>query len=84
MGYGKARKDVLSIVQASHMKKTEEEGKQFLKNVLQGWWVKFCNRWPQIRLQKDDSFPAVQDQVTIYSVFKDYFDLLEETLSKYV
>ena len=45
--------------------------------------MKFCNRWPQIRLQKGNSFPVVRDQVTTYSVFKDYFDLLEETLAKY-
>ena len=36
MGYGKTRKDVLSIVQATLMRKAEEEGKQFWKNVSQG------------------------------------------------
>ena len=36
MGYGKTRKDVLSIVQATLMRKAEEEGMQFWKNVSQG------------------------------------------------
>ena len=36
MEFGKTRKDVLSIVQATLMRKAEEEGKQFWKNVSQG------------------------------------------------
>ena len=36
MGFGKTRKDILSIVQATLMRKAEEEGKQFWKNVSQG------------------------------------------------
>ena len=46
--------------------------------------MKFCSRWPQIRLRKGDSFPVVRDQMTNYSVLKDYmyFDLLDDTLTK--
>ena len=36
MGFGKTRKDVLSIVQATLIRKAKEEGKQFWKNVSQG------------------------------------------------
>ena len=78
MGYRKTKKDVLSIVQTTLMRKAEEEGKQFLKNVLQGWWVKFCNRWPQIGLQKGDPFQVALDQVTTYAVFKDYLISLKK------
>ena len=51
MGYGKTRKDVLNIVHTTLVRKAEEDGMKFAKNhISQGWWVKFCNRWPQIRL----------------------------------
>ena len=84
MGYGKTRKDVLNIVHTTLVRKAEEDGTEFAKDhISQAWWVKFCNRWPQIRLRKGDAFPVARHQVTIYSVFKDYFDLLEETLTKY-
>ena len=84
MGYGKTRKDVLNIVHATLVRKAEEDGRQFSKDhISQGWWVKFCNRWPEIRLRKGDAFPVARDQVTAYSVFKDYFNLLDETLTKY-
>ena len=32
---------------------------------------------------KGDSFPTVRDQATSYTVFKNYFDLLSEALTKY-
>ena len=84
MGYGKTRRDVLNIVHATLLKKAEETGEEFLKDkVSQGWWMKFCSRWPQIRLRKGDSFPVARDQMTNYSVFKDYFDLLDDTLTKF-
>ena len=84
MGYGKNRKDVLNIAHTTLVRKAEEDGMKFAKDrISQGWWVKFFNRWPQIRLRKGNAFPVASDQVTTYSVFKDYFDLLEETLTKY-
>ena len=84
MGYGKTRRDILNIVHATLLKKTDETGEEFLKDkVSQGWWMKFCSRWPQIRLRKGDSFPVARDQMTNYSVFKDYFDLLDDTLTKF-
>ena len=78
MGYAKSRQDVLKIVHGAVLKK----GKQIDK-ISHGWWVRFCKRWPQLRLRKGDSFPIVRDQATNYSVFKSYFDLLGETLTKY-
>ena len=48
-----------------------------------GWWICFCGRWPQLRLHQGDSFPIVRNQATDYAVFKDYFDLQGETLTKY-
>ena len=77
MGYGKTRKGVLNIVHAALIRKAEEAGEKFLKDqVSQRWWMKFCSRWPEIRLRKGNSFPIARDQMTSYSVFKSYFDLL--------
>ena len=59
MAYGKTRREVLNIVHATLLKKAEETGEEFLRDkVSQGWWIKFCSRWPQIRLRKGDSFPV--------------------------
>ena len=58
------------------------KGKKWISRSL-GWWNHFCKRWPQLRLCKGDSFPTVRDQETSYTVFKNYFDLFGETLTKY-
>ena len=78
MGYGKTRLDVLKLVETALLKK----GVQLKGCLSQGWWVRFRQRWPELRLRKGDSFPIVREQATTYSVFKDYFDLLDETLTK--
>ena len=76
MGYGKTRNEVLKIVEAA-MQKKGREGK-----VSQGWWIRFCERWPSLRLRKGDSFPVARDKVTNWNVFENYFKLLKETLEK--
>ena len=79
MGYGKTRKEVLGIVHAM----VEKKGIKLENGVTQGWWVKFCKRWPEIKLRKGDSFPLVRDQMSNRTVFESYFDLLDETLTKH-
>jgi len=54
-----------------------------VQKITQGWWVKFCKRWSEIRLHKDDSFPLVPDKMASHSVFMSYFDLPDETLCKH-
>jgi len=78
MGYGKTRKEVVNMLHST----VEKKGTKIQK-ITQGWWMKFCKGWPEIRLHKDDSFPLVQDQMANHSVFKLYFDLLDETLRKH-
>jgi len=73
MGYRKTRKEVLQMV---HSKK----GRKTVAKISEGWWIRFCKRWPELRLRKGDSFPVVRDQMTNYNVLKDYFNLLEKTL----
>ena len=59
MGYGKTRKDVLNIVHTTLIRKAEEDGMKFAKDrISQGLWVKFCNRWLQIRLPKRQCFSS--------------------------
>ena len=79
LGYGKTKQDVLQIVHSTLVKK----GTSKADKVSHGWWIRFCKRWPQLRLRKGDSFPVVRDQMTNSTVFKDYFDLLDKTLSEY-
>ena len=84
IGYGKTRRNVLNIAHPTLLKNAEETGKEFLRDkISQGWWMKFCSRWPQIRLTKGDSFPVARDQMTNYSVSKGYFDLIDDTLTKF-
>ena len=65
MGYAKTREDVLKIVHSAVLKKGKEMDK-----ISPGWWNRFCKRWPQLRLHKEDSFLTVKDQATSYAVFK--------------
>ena len=53
-------------------------------SVSQGWWRHFEERWPELSLRKDDSFPLAREKMTSGEVFHNYFDLfLEETLQKH-
>jgi len=77
MGYGKTRQEVLKLIETALLKKGTK-----VNSLSQGWWVRFRQKWPKLSLQKGDSFPVIREQSTTYNVFKDYFDLLDETLSK--
>ena len=79
MGFRKTRKDIMSLVHRAVLKKGEKK----ISKVSHGWWMRFCKRWPELRLRKGNSFPIVRDQATNSMVFKNYFDLLGETLMKY-
>ena len=79
IGFAKTRQDVMNLVHRAVLKKEEKQ----TSKVSHGWWMHFCKRWPELILRKGDSFPIVRDQETNYTVFKNYFDLLGETLIKY-
>ena len=51
--------------------------------ITHGWWSRFCKRLPQLSLRKGDPFQHARAEMTNYEVFKNYFDLLGETLDKY-
>ena len=60
-----------------------EKGKKKVDKISHDWWVRFCKRWRRLRLRKGDLHPVVRDQATNYTIFKNYFDLLSETLTKH-
>jgi len=60
MGYGKTRKEVLQMVHSTIVKK----GRKTVEKISHGWWIRFCKRWPELRLRKGGSFPVVRDQTT--------------------
>ena len=65
MGYGKMRKEVLSIVRAAVSVKRKD---QPVGQILDGWWVHFRKRWPKLRMRKRDPFSLVCEQMTSYEV----------------
>ena len=75
-GYGKTRKAVQAIVGTIAQKK----GLRVDGHISDGWWSRFRQRWPQLRLRKGDLFPLVRMEITNVEVFDSYFNLLEETL----
>ena len=70
MGYAKTRQDVLKIVHSAVQKKEEmndallKKKEKKLNKISHGWWVRFCRRWPQLRLRKGGSFPIVRDHTS--------------------
>ncbi len=80
MGYCKTRAEVLRIVEAVMKKKGRLLGDH---HISQGWWCRFRERWPEISLRRGDSFSTAREKITSREVFKNYFDLLQETLDKY-
>ncbi len=80
MGYCKTRAEVLRIVEAVMKKKGRLLGDH---HISEGWWCRFRERWPEISLRRGDSFSMAREKMTSREVFKNYFDLLQETLDKY-
>ena len=77
MGYGKTRKEVLSIVRTAVSAKRKD---QPVGQISDGWWVHFRKRWPELTMRKGDAFSLVREQMTSYEVYDSYFKLLGEVL----
>jgi len=52
-------------------------------HISDGWWHRFCQRWPKVSLRKGDPFSQAQAEMTNREVFTDDFDLLKATLLKH-
>ena len=79
IGYGKTRKEVKSIVERVAEEKHCLRGTQ----VTDGWWTKFLQRQPQLSLRRGDTTAHVRMDSTNREAIEQYFDLLEETLTKH-
>ena len=77
MGYGKTRKEVLSIIRTAVSAKRKG---QPVSQISDGWWVRFKKRWPELRIRKGDAFSLVHEQMPSYEVYDSYFKLLGEVL----
>ena len=75
LGYGKTKKDVLSIV-----KRTVESKGITKKFNGEGWWTRFKQRNPSLRLRVADPLAMVRSVCTHKEVIDEYFKLLEQTL----
>ena len=68
------KKEVVNMVHTT----VEKKGLKVQK-ITQEWWVKFCKRWPQVRLHKGDYFPLVRDKMANHSAYHAWWCLLERT-----
>ena len=74
VGYGKTRKQVLSIAE-----QVAKERKDALSN---GWWRRFLERQSQLSLRKGDATAHVRMDATNEKVMKAYYDLLQKILEE--
>ena len=76
IGYGKTRKEVISIVesQATH------KGVLRKDRISHGWWNRFTTRQGDLSLRKGDNTAHVRMDAINSETMKHYFDLLESTL----
>ena len=79
MGYGKTRKEVLALVEAA----IEKKGRELKNPISNGWWTRFQERWPNLRLRRGDPFSVARDKMTDRAIFENYFSLLRETLEEH-
>ena len=81
MGYGKTRKQVLSIVE-NVVREKDALHPSRSNHVSDGWWRRFMQRQPTLSLRRGDATAHVRMDSTNQEVIDHYFDLLEETLQK--
>ena len=76
IGYGKTKREIISIVQRTLRKK---------RKVLdhfngEGWWIRFMERHPRLSLRSSDPLSRVRANAVTEENMAAYFSLLEETL----
>lgn len=78
IGFAKSRKEVLVIVQSFIAKKQGKDTEDV--SVTTGWWNSFRKRHPQLTVRTASRLSYVRAIAHDPDVFKNYFDLLEDTL----
>ena len=70
---------MLQIVEDAVKKK----GRVIKSHVSDGWWYRFCQRWPKVSLRKGDAFSQARAEMSNRDTFIAYFELLHQTLTKH-
>ena len=77
VGYGKTRRDALSIVQNA----ASEKGVLRSSHVSQGWWRRFLERQRDLSLREGDTTAHVRMDAMNRETIEHYFSLLHDVLS---
>ena len=77
LGYGRSKKEILSIVQAVVLKKGMEV------QISHGWWDSFRKRHPEVVLRAPEPLSYVRLAATQQPILEKYCDLLQCTLEEY-
>ena len=77
MGYGKTKREVLSIVQNTLIKK----GNSIDNFKGEGWWIRFLERNPKLSLRTTDPLSRVRKEAVTEENMNNYFSLLQKTLT---
>ena len=77
VGYGKTRRDVLSIVETAAL----EKGVLRSSRISQGWWHRFLERQRDLSLRQGDPTAHVRMEAMNRETIDHYFSLLHDTLS---
>ena len=81
IGYGKSRRDVLSLVETYVEKK--EDVSLGSDNIMHGWWQKFLKRNPSLSLQAGDTTSRVRMDAINAENITNYFDQLKSLYDEY-
>ena len=76
IGYGKTKQEVISIVKRT----IEKKGLNVKSFNGEGWWMRFKQRNPCLRLHTTDPLAMVRSDCARQEVFDEYFKLLDSTL----
>ena len=79
IGYPKRRDDVIGIVRKALKNKFGYLADDFSEK---GWWLRFMERWPSLRLRKADGLAQSRANAVNSVNIKNYFVLLEKTLEE--
>ena len=77
VGYGKTRRDVLTIVHTA----APEKGVLRTNRISQGWWHRFIERQKDLSLRQGDVTAHVRMDAMNQDTMNHYFSLLHQTLS---
>ena len=79
VGYGKTRRDVMSIAQSV----AEEKGILHGSRISHGWWHRFLKRQADLTLRRGDNTAHVRMEAINQQTLKQYFELLNDTLREH-